>query len=59
MKPFFSKLSFLTIIIIVLAAISISQLDFSDLSWDNNKTNYVSLVIAGVLLSFKYIYKLK
>ncbi len=59
MKPFFSKLSFLTIIIIVLAAISISQLDFSDLSWDNNKTNYVSLVIAGVLLSFKYIFKLK
>jgi len=34
-------------------------LDFSDLSWDNNKTNYVSLVIAGVLLSFKYIFKLK
>jgi len=59
MKPLFSKLSFLTIIIIVLAAISISQLDFSDLSWDNNKTNYVSLVIAGVLLSFKYIFKLK
>ena len=58
MKPFFSKLSFLTIIIIVLAAISISQLDFSDLSWDNNKTNYISLVIAGVLLSFKYIFKL-
>ena len=59
MKPLFSKLSFLTIIIIVLAAISISQLDFSDLSWDNNKTNYISLVIAGVLLSFKYIFKLK
>ena len=59
MKPLFSKLSFLTIIIIVLAAISISQLDFSDLSWDNNKINYISLVIAGVLLSFKYIFKLK
>lgn len=59
MKPLFSKLSFLTIIIIVLVAISISQLDFSDLSWDNNKTNYFSLIIAVVLLSFKYIFKLK
>jgi hypothetical protein len=59
MKSIFSKLSILTIIIIVLVAISISQLDFNDLSWDNNRTNYVSLIIAAVLLSFKYVFKLK
>ena len=59
MKSMFSKLSILTIIIIVLTALSISQLDFNDLSWDNNSTNYFSLIIASVLLSLKYIYKLK
>ena len=59
MKSMFSKLSILTIIIIVLIALSISQLDFNDLSWDNNSTNYFSLVIASVLLSLKFIYKLK
>lgn len=59
MKSIFSKLSILTVIIIVLVAISISQLDFGDLSWDNNKINYTSLIIAAVLLSFKYIFKLK
>lgn len=59
MKSIFSKLSILTVIIIVLIAISIAQIDFSDLSWDNNKINYFSLIIAAVLLSFKYIFKLK
>lgn len=59
MKSIFSKLSILTLIIIVLIAISIAQLDFSDLSWDHNKTNYFSLIIAAVLLSFKFVFKLK
>lgn len=59
MKSIFSKLSILTVIIIVLVAISISQIDFSDLSWDNNKTNYFSLIIAAVLISLKLIFKLK
>ncbi|MCD4732242.1 MAG: hypothetical protein K8R74_16680 [Bacteroidales bacterium] len=59
MKPLFSKLSILTVVIIVLAAISISQLDFSDLSWDNNTTNYISLIIVAVLISLKFIFKLK
>ena len=59
MKQLFPKLSILTTIIIVLAAISITMLDFNNLNWTNNIKSYVGLIIVLILIIIKFSNKLK
>ncbi len=55
MKRTYYKGNVITIVTVVLIAISITLIDFSDLSWDKNYRSYVGLffgfLLAGYLLS--------
>ena len=45
MKFFSGKLDLLTLFAVVLMAISISYLDFTDLSWSRNSASYLGLLL--------------
>lgn len=55
MKRTYYKGNVITIVTVVLIAISITLIDFSDLSWDKNYRSYVGLffglLLAGYLLA--------
>ena len=55
MKLFSNKLDVITIIALVFMAISITKLDFDDLSWDNNVKSYVGLIIFAAFIVFRFI----
>ena len=55
MKLFSKKLDLITLIAIVIMAISVSMLDFDNLSWSNNIKSYVGLIISAILFAFKYL----
>lgn len=55
----FKKIPIFTLMIIVLIIISISLLNFDDLSWDTNAKYYLGLIVAGLMLIVKFSFKLK
>jgi hypothetical protein len=58
MKLFSNKLDLITLIAIVIMAISVSMLDFDNLSWSNNIKSYIGLIVFIILIAFRY-FKLK
>ncbi len=55
MKLFSKKLDIITLIAIVIMAISISIFDFDNLSWNNNIKSYVGILIFAILIAFRYL----
>ena len=55
MKLVSKKLDIITITAIVLMAISISLLDFNDLSWEKNAKSYIGIILFLLLIVVKYI----
>ena len=55
MKLFSKKLDIITLIAIVIMAISISILDFDNLNWNNNIKSYVGILIFALLIAFRYL----
>ena len=55
MKLFSKKLDIITLIAIVIMAISISILDFDNLSWNNNIKSYIGILIFAILIVFRYL----
>ncbi len=55
----FKKIPFVTLMIIVVFAISITMLDFNDLSWSNNVKSYMGLIFSFIFLLIKIIFKVK
>ena len=53
------KIPLFTLLIIVIAAISITMLQLDDLSWQANVKSYSGLIVAGLLLVIKVIFKIK
>ena len=56
---FFKRTPLYTLLIVVLAAISISLLNTEDLSWQANAKSYVGLIIAFVLLVMKIVFRIR
>jgi hypothetical protein len=56
---FFKKTPLYTLLIVILAAISISLLNTEDLSWQSNTRSYMGLIIAFVLLVIKIVFRIK
>lgn len=54
MKGFFKKSDLVTIVTVVLIAISFTLIDFSDLSWGNNYRSYVGLFFGVLLAAFLF-----
>ena len=57
MEYFKKKLDTLTISALVVLAISVSLLDFGDLSWSTNIKGYVGLIVFAVLILMKVFFK--
>ena len=55
MKIFSNKPDLLTLIAIVIMAVSVSMLDFDNLSWSNNIKSYTGLIIFIVLIALRYL----
>jgi hypothetical protein len=55
----FKKIPLFSLIIIVIAAISISLLNFDDLSWQTNMKSYLGLIIAALMLMVRFILKVR
>jgi len=55
----FNKIPFITLIIIIVLAISITLLYFEDLSWNHNEISYFGLTFSFIFLLIKFIFKLK
>ena len=55
----FKKIPIFTLMIIILITISISLLNFDDLSWGANAKYYMGLIVAGLMLIIKFAFKLK
>jgi len=55
MKLFSKKLDIITLIAIVIMAISISILDFNNLNWNNNIKSYIGILIFAILIAFRYL----
>jgi hypothetical protein len=56
---FFKKTPLYTLLIVILAAISISLLNTENLSWQTNTRSYMGLIIASVLLVIKIVFRIK
>jgi len=59
MNLFNKKIEPIQLIILVLLAISISMIDFSNMSWENNIKPYGGFAIAVILLVYLLITKAK
>ncbi len=57
MKLFSKKLDLITTIAIAFMAISISILDFDNLTWNNNIKSYMGIIIFVILISVRYLIK--
>jgi hypothetical protein len=55
----FKKIPFVTLIIIVILTISITMLDFDDLSWSNNVKSYMGLIFSFIFLIIKITFKVR
>jgi hypothetical protein len=55
MRIFDKKLDLLTLVAIVIMAISISIFDVGDLSWKINSTSYVGFIIFFIAVIVKYL----
>ena len=55
MDLFSKKLDVITVMAVVLIAISISVLDFNNLSWSNNLKSYAGIIISIILIIYKFI----
>jgi len=53
------KIPLFTLIIIVIAAISISLLNFDDLSWQANVKSYLGLILVALMLPVRFIFKVR
>ncbi|WP_319482875.1 hypothetical protein [uncultured Draconibacterium sp.] len=49
------QMDVITVIAIVLMAISISILDFNNLQWSNNEKSYIGLLIVIIIIFSKYL----
>lgn len=56
MKGLFKINDLVTVIAVVLIAISFTLIDFSDLSWDKNYRSYVGLFF-GILLAVMLVFR--
>lgn len=54
MELFSRKLDMITVIAIVIMAISISIFDFNNFSWTTNSKSYIGLLIFFILILFRY-----
>ncbi len=57
MKLFKKRLDILTLSAIVIMAISVTLLDFGDLSWSNNIKGYIGLIVFIILILMKMYLK--
>jgi len=57
MKLLSKKMDIITVLAIVVMAISISILDYSNLSWNNNSKSYIGILIFAILIVFRYLIK--
>lgn len=55
----FKKIPLVTLIIILVLTMSITLLDFNDLSWDNNIKSYMGFIFSFIFLLIKIIFKVK
>ena len=53
------KIPLFSLIIIVVATISISMLNFDDLSWQANVKSYIGLIFVALMLPVRFIYKVR
>jgi len=57
MKLFKKRLDILTLSAIVIMAISVTLLDFGDLSWSHNIKSYIGLIVFIILILMKVYLK--
>lgn len=55
MKSIMKNLDLITLLAIVLMAISISIFDFDNFSWNNNSTSYLGIILFVALIAIKYL----
>ena len=55
MKSIMKNLDLITLLAIVLMAISVSIFDFDNFSWNNNSTSYLGIILFVVLIVIKYL----
>ena len=51
------KLDIITLLAIVLMAVSISMFDFDDFSWNNNSTSYIGILLFALLIVINFLMK--
>lgn len=55
----FKKIPIVTLVIMVVLTISITIMDFNDLSWSNNVKSYMGFIFSFIFLLIKIIFKVK
>ena len=55
MKSIMKNLDIITLLAIVLMAISIAIFDFDNYSWNNNSTSYLGIILFVALIAIKYL----
>ncbi|HJN05598.1 MAG TPA: hypothetical protein QF480_03180 [Bacteroidales bacterium] len=55
----FKKHNVLTLLALVIMAISIAMFNTDDYSWTSNTKSYIGLIIAGIVLIFTYTLRRK
>ena len=53
------KIPLFSLLIIVIAAISISLMNFDDLSWQANVKSYIGLIFVVLMLPARFIFKIR